>query len=343
MEKPDVDKLFIYVSRPSKKAEETYGQLLRSIAILGYCLDRRLEKQGQEPVYEAVFKKKKRLEGQTVSVIIEYGSEPLVDVAAMVAEGLSKQFPQYCSPVEWRARTRMFQHVSVKDLPRIKEGMLQNIERLKHVEDLQEVNRAYDYVRTNIPELKHGTFEEESKNWLDIMLALKEAGFSFYAAREAADLFALGKDVHFYSGKSELKHTRLPSTWNNEAIKDWREMDQERTQEKEAREAKSQEEIEQRKADITRAKPPKIQVTMTSAKEPSTQLPKCPEGQYWSHEAGKCLPLEPTDFTCPEGQYYSQEQGKCVPIKPLKPEPEAWNKPTVYRKVEIDNINKGLQ
>jgi hypothetical protein len=262
----------------------------------------------------------------------------------------------------------MFQHVSVKDLPRIKEGMLQVIERLKHVEDVQEINKAYDYVKTNIPELKPGTPEEESKNWLDTMLALKEAGFSFYAAREAADLFALGKDVHFYSGQSELKHTHLPSTWNNEAIKDWRAMDQDRTQEKEAREAKSQEETKQRKADITRAKPPKIQVVMTSAKERQPTPPDLDNlTKQFDQEVWQLLPHGLTDqeiydrVTGHSGydaliaagsdllkgrirnlrKLYNDQTQKPEPTQTEKSEP--WNKPTVYRKVEIDNINKGLQ
>jgi hypothetical protein len=411
MEKPDLDKLVIYVSRPRKKPEEPYEQVLRSIAILGYCLDRRLEQHGFEPAYESVFKRAhgKTSEGKPISIIVETGGNPLLAPAAKVAEELSKQFPQYCSPVEWRARARMFQHVSVKDLQDIKEGMLQTIERLKHVEDLQEINRAYDYVRTNMPELKLGTLEEESKNWFDVMLALKDAGFSFYAAREAADLFALGKDlsnpdqpVQFYSDKGELKHTNLPTTWNNESMSIWRQMDMDRTCEKTAREAVCQEEKKQRKKiepflaaliregktdmeieralvqqkkprqlisafmqdvrylrrTITRAKPPKIEVIISTKKPP---ILECPPGQYWSDKHGMCIegPKPTTEAEpakepsmqlpkCPEGQYWNDEVKKCLPVKPPKPEPtqpeklqpEPWNKPTVLSKELLDNIKK---
>jgi hypothetical protein len=360
MEKPDLNKLIIYVSRPRKKAEESYEQLLRSIAILGYCLDRRLEQQGQEPVYESVFKRAhgKTSEGKPITIIVESGGDPLLEPAAKVAEELSKQFRQHASPVEWRARTRMFQHVSVKDLQDIKEGMLQTIERLKHAEDLQEINSAFNYVKTNMPELKLGTLEEESKNWLDVMLTLKEAGFSFYAAKEAANIFTLGEE-----------HTSLPSTWNDDSLKTWRLMDQTRTQEKEAREAESQKEKKQRKtiepfltgliregktnmeietilnqqkkprqlisalmqdvtylrhSGVTQAKPPKIQVVMSSAKDPSMQLPKCPEGQYWNHELEKCMPIKPPE---PEPE---KEQAK----------PEPWNKPTIISKDVLDSLKK---
>ena len=347
-------KVYLHFKR---KSTETYSEVLRSVAILGLIIDRRFEQLGMAPVYEAGFKKKVQAAGRTRTVIVDIGKE-LLEPAAKVAADLSVKYPQHASPTEWKCRVGMYQNRSVKYLQDMREDMQSLIERLKHCESREEITRARKYLDENLPSTATHGLEERSKRWLDAMLLLRNADFTFYAAREAADHAAFfidkrnkfGRYTYWEPYVEHEQNINLPTTWDNPTVKAWREMEKESTKERDAMDTESEENDRQHEA----LKPmltnfikqgmtnQQIQATLEAQKKPrqfirdlmfdviylrftGVEKHKPPKIEVIMSPAKEDQPVEAPSKQvpeCPEGQYWNSEQGKCLPIKPPKPEPE---------------------
>jgi len=236
----ETEKWMIELRLPSKK-KLTREDLLFKVAVLTYCIDRRQENHGRDPLYAPLFMKKVTHDGKTTSVIVDVGEELEPDTVK-VLERLKKYTfvdGRTVSEAEWKARASLFQDCILEHLLQIYETQNDIIYGLKEYDALMEVYNAHDYLNAHLPRTEIGSLEEAGKHWLDGMLLLKNGGFSYYASQEACDKAAFTKidktDMYRRYGlnvKGSLKYTNLPATWDDPSIKTWRLLDEPVTEEK---------------------------------------------------------------------------------------------------------------
>lgn len=373
MEKRDPEKLLLYVTMPKRRKSETQppgtesvqANLMKNVALLSLVFDVRLEQLGLDPFWSWKRRSTVSTGKHTFEIKLDRDRKDLDSPADKVAETLALEFPEWASPSEWKERLRFFQHLPFEKLKQLKEDITDDIKILKHTEQLQEYIGALHYLEQNHPAETPETLEKASEHWLKAILKLKEGRFSYYAARQAADMycFIMDKGSSFPYRYGEDEHANLPTTWDNAELKAWRLQETETTREKEQSDAdykarEKQEEaakplliqlIRQGKTDI------EIQATLEAQKKPRPLIRslmldvRClrlqeaqrhkrlkmevnitsQEGPEPKTEAEPQLPK------CPEDQYWNDDLKKCMPIKPPKQEPEPeqednrWNRPNI--------------